>query len=192
MQPKELYKELQSLKAYKEERVRLGVSAVNHKLLPQLIDWCKPESGVSTQACWCLEQSFLLHETACLYFLEDIASLYREPVAASGMRSLTKIASICTQKFYGKKQHPLQLIFLPNLREKVLEGCFRSLMEHRDRTANMVFAMRALFELGKEFKWVHKELKVIIIKELEDNPSRGLKNSAEKLLIKIEEYREIR
>jgi hypothetical protein len=52
MTPQNLKQNLQNLKAYKQERVRIGEAVVQHQLLPDLIAFCRPESGVSHQACW--------------------------------------------------------------------------------------------------------------------------------------------
>lgn len=42
MNKTDLLNQLQNLKAYKDERVRLGVAAVENDLLPDLIKFCHP------------------------------------------------------------------------------------------------------------------------------------------------------
>lgn len=188
MTEQELYKELRGLKAYKKDRVRLGLAVVEEQLLPQLISFCKAKNDVSHQACWCLEQSFLLHEEKCYPYLEQIAALFVEPINASGMRSLVKIASICSKKYYSKRSQQIEKCLTSIYRKQMLEGCFRTLIEQEEKTANIAFATRALFELGKEFQWVHPELKIKIIQIMDRNPKSGYKACGKDVLTKIESY----
>ena len=183
-----LFKELQSLKAYKKDREYLGTAAVKNNLLPELIEYARASSSVSHQACWCLEQSFLNHEKECYPFLSEITALFIEPINYSGMRSLVKIASICCKKYYSPRTHELKKILLRSSREHMLEGCFRTIIEHSGKTANQAFAARALFELGKEFKWVHPELRNKIIQILNRDPTSGFRACGKDVLEKIDTH----
>ncbi|MGB5983076.1 MAG: adenylosuccinate lyase [Nonlabens sp.] len=188
MTAKTLFKELKILKAYKKDRVRLGVAAVEHDLLADLIEFSRAQSEVSHQACWCLEQSFLIHEKECYPYLANIAALFTEPINSSGMRSLVKIAYICCKKYYGKRTHEIEGFLNRNSREHMLEGCFRTLIEHEGKTANQAFATRALFDLGKEFEWIHPELKIKIEQIMDCDPTSGYRACGKDILIKIESY----
>lgn len=185
MSVEQLQLELQNLKAYKRERVRLGTIAVQEHLLEQLIGYCHPESGVSHQACWALEQSFLLFEQACYAHLAPISHLFTLPVNSSGMRVLTNIASILAKKYYSKKEHPIKNILTLEMRTNMIEGCFQSLIDHEGLTANLAYATRALFEFGKEFDWIYGELAPMIQQHLDHNPTAGYKGLGPAILSKI-------
>ncbi len=189
MSPEDLHQQLQALKAYKKERVRLGTTAVEENLLPELIHLCQPSSGVSHQACWCLEQSFLLFEKDCYPYMSDIARLYQQPIDSSGMRSLTKIASICCKKFYSPRHYQIKQFLNEVDRVAMVEGCFRTLLEHEGKTANQAFATRALFELGKEFDWVHEALLEQIERIMSHNPQSGYRAVAKEVSQKIKNFR---
>ncbi|ARN77618.1 adenylosuccinate lyase [Nonlabens spongiae] len=189
MSPEDLHQQLKALKAYKKERVRLGKAAVEGNLLPDLIKLCKASSKVSHQACWCLEQSFLLFEKDCYPHLCDIARLYEQPIDSSGMRSLTKIASICCKKFYSPRPNQIKSFLNERDRAAMVEGCFRTLLEHEGKTANQAFATRALFELGKEFEWVHEALLEQIERIMSQNPQSGYRAVAKEVSQKIQQLK---
>lgn len=185
MTAQQLERELSVLKAYKKDRVILGTAAIEHHLLPDLIYFCDPKHSISHQACWSLEQSFLLYEQDCYPFLTEISMLFTLPINSSGMRSLTKIASICLKKYYSPRSNEIQSLMKITDRENMLEGCFRSLIEDVGKTANMAFATRALYELGKEYDWVYPELQVLIAQHLDRDPSSGYRACGKNTLTKI-------
>jgi hypothetical protein len=185
MNSRQLLEDLKTLKAYKDERVRLGTLAIENNLLPQLISYCKDESAVSHQACWSLEQSFLIYEDHCYPHLVEISKLYLEPLNSSGMRPLTNIASIILKRYYSKRNHVIKEFITEEIRENMLEGCFRSLIEDVGKTANMAYATRALFELGKEYDWVHPELVIAIEQAIQRDPTSGYRACGKETLKKI-------
>jgi hypothetical protein len=190
MTAKDLKQNLKTLKAYKKDRVRLGNAAIQNNILQDLIALCHPESGVSHQACWSLEQSFLLHEKDCYPYVKEIAALFTLPINSSGMRSLTKVSSILVKKYYkvSKKEsdpsNQLHRYFNKGMREQILEGCFQEMMDHPDKTANLAWSTLTLYELGKEFDWIYPELVPIIENILYSNP-KGYRSCGTQTLLKI-------
>ncbi|WP_124979744.1 adenylosuccinate lyase [Nonlabens xiamenensis] len=184
MDKAQLHKKLKVLLAYKKDRVAIGTAVVKYNLLTALIELCHPETGVSHQACWALEQVFLNHEEACHAHIADMAELYVLPINSSGMRSLSKIAAIIAKKFYGLRANVWQDILSLAMREKMLEGCFQILLDDQGKTANLAFATRAVYEFGKEFEWVYPELVPTVEHLLQDNP-RGYTACGAKTLLLI-------
>ncbi|MEN8817314.1 MAG: adenylosuccinate lyase [Nonlabens sp.] len=187
---KDLKQQLQILKAYKKERVDLGKAVVKNNLLPDLIALCHPESGVSHQACWILEQSFLLYEKDCYPYIKEIATLFTLSINSSGMRSLTKISSILVKKFYKVSKNKsattdqLSTYFQRSIREQIVEGCFQEMMDHPDKTANLAWSTLTLYELGKEFEWIYPTLTPLIESILNDDP-KGYRSCGSNTLLKI-------
>lgn len=114
-------------------------------MVAALIDYCRPENGVSHQACWTLEQSFLIDETCIYKHLDAFSILFTLDINSSGNRSLSKIASIIAKKYHGKQQHPYKVLLTQTMRERMLEGCFQVLLNDDDRTANLAFASHAVY-----------------------------------------------
>jgi len=185
MTANQLKTQLEQLKAYKAERVRIGTAAVKHDLLPDLIHFCNPENEISHQACWALEQSFLLHEEYCYPYLKEIGALYEMPINSSGMRALCKIASILSKKYYHKHENTVKALLTKQIREQMVEGCFQVLIT-TDKTANMAYAVYALYEFGKEFDWIYPELKPILIQKLDEDYGNGFKSSARHIIDKLD------
>lgn len=185
MTSQDLKRQLQDLKAYKKDRVRLGHAVVQNNLLPDLIALCHPESGISHQAAWSLEQSFLLHERHCYPFLKEICELYELPLNTSAMRPLCKIASILSKQYYAKKDSPVKKLLTLSMREIMVAGCFQELIS-TDKTANMAYAVYSLFEFGKEQDWIYPELQPILQQKLNEDYGNGFKSSARRILAKLE------
>ncbi|ALM21742.1 adenylosuccinate lyase [Nonlabens sp. MIC269] len=178
----DLETELNALKAYKKERVRIGTLVVKENGIPELISLCAVDSKVSHQACWCLEQSFLLFPDATMKHIDAIANLYNQELNSSAMRSLSKIASVITKKYYSKRSHPFQKQLTKEHREHFVTGCFYTLITHTDCTANMAMATNSLYELGKEFEWIYPELVPTIERLLTQTKTKGYRASAAKVL----------
>lgn len=173
MTTSQLQLEIAKLKAYKAERVRLGEAVVVHDLLTPLIESIRPDHPAAHQAAWVLEQSYLLHEESCYPHLAAITKAFTYELNSSAMRSLTNLGDRMTKKYYGKRPHALQELLTLEMREQILDGCFRQIILPSDKTANLAYATRAVFELGKEFDWVHAELSVAIRTQLQNTPTRG-------------------
>lgn len=180
----ELKSQLQSLIAYKTERVRIGKAAIDHQLLSDLIKLCRPESGVSHQACWCLEQSYLTQPDCLNNDLDEFSSLFELEINSSGMRPLCKIASLLTHRFYSKNDQALKTLLKSDYRERMLNGCFNQLITS-DKAANLAFSINALYELGKEYDWVYEQLIPILQQKLDEGYTAGFQSIARKTLKKL-------
>ncbi len=176
---------LEVLKAYRKSRELLGVQCVQENMLPALIAQCHPKEKFSHQACWCLEQAFLLREAQCYLHLESICALFPLPINRSGMRSLSKIGFILSSHYYSKKKHPLQSLLTFKMREQLLEGCFDELLLAHGKSANLSFAARAVYLLGKEFDWVHNQMPDILTGHLQNPDNKGFHTIARKIIIRL-------
>lgn len=184
MTSNQLKSQLESLKAYKTERVRIGKVAIDYHLLLDLIKLCHPQSGVSHQACWCLEQSYLLEPECLNDYLAPFSALFELEINSSGMRPLCKIASMMTHHYYGKKDHYLKTLLKLDYRERILNGCFNQLITS-DKAANLAFSINALYDLGKEYDWVYEQLIPILHQKLDEGYTVGFQSIARKTLKKL-------
>ncbi len=182
----QLYRSLLDLKAYKKSRVDLGTLCVTQGLLRPLISYCYPHLPCSHQACWTLEQSFLLFEEDCRPYLDQICWLFTLPINTSGMRSLTKIAYVLCRKFYSKKEFPVKTILTKLLREQLLEGCFNQLLEAHGKSANLSFAARSVQLMAREFDWVREQLPGVIEIHLGNPENKGFHTVGKKILNQLQ------
>ena len=180
-----LFDELQVLKAYKNERVRIGTICVEQHLVPELIVLCRPKSGVSHQACWCLEQSYLLFEVDCYPFMDDICELLPLKINHSGRRSLLKICWLICQAFYLKKSHSISEFLTIGMREQLVDGAFDELICAHGKTANLMFATRSLYLLGTEFEWIHPQLPAVIREHMGNTSNKGYLNVGKSILSQL-------
>ncbi|WP_194852119.1 adenylosuccinate lyase [Nonlabens antarcticus] len=185
MDSESLHTDLQNLLAYKDSRVRIGTYCVKEDLLPELIQLCQPESGVSHQACWSLEQSYLLFEADCYLHLGEICALFPMKINHSAMRSLLKIGTLLCKSYYSKREHPIKEILTLEMRNQLVEGAFNELLTAYGKTANLAFATNTLFLLGTEFDWIHPAMPAIIEEHIVNPESKGYKSVGGKTLKRL-------
>ncbi|AZQ44042.1 adenylosuccinate lyase [Nonlabens ponticola] len=186
MDRRELYNRLEPLKAYKADRVDLCNLVVEYHQIPELIEFCHPKHDVSHQACWVLEQVFLLHEEKCLPHLGSLINLFALPINHSGMRSLLKISLLICQQFYHKKSSPYDELLTIDMRATLLDGCFGELIAATGKSANLIFATKSLYLLGQDFSWVHEQLPDAIEKHLDNPDNKGYRSGAIAIIKKLE------
>jgi hypothetical protein len=179
-----LFDQLEKLVPYRVVRERIGHEALKNGLVKELIQFAHHESKVSHQACWCLEFSYF-KDTSCIYpFIDDFCVLFTTPINSSGMRSLTKMGAHMIKSYYSKRTHPIQQVLTVEHRECILNGCFDQVI-HLDKTANLVFSINSLYELGKEFDWIHEQLAQLLEKKLHAPHTKGFYSIATKTLEKL-------
>ncbi|NND15922.1 MAG: adenylosuccinate lyase [Eudoraea sp.] len=134
---------------------------------------------------WTLDLA--LQEDLCLIlpyldqYCEGIVRLKNE----SAIRSMSKISATLMEMFYHRQDSKVQSYIKPIHKETMAEVCFDWLIgEHK--VAAKVFSMSSLYELGKEFDWIHSELKVILERGFEQG-SAGYRSRARKVLDKLRE-----
>lgn len=77
---------------------------------------------------------------------------------------MAKICEELTLRYYAKKEKSLQFVLTKEQREQLTEICFDWLITDQ-KVAVKAYAMKSLFYLGKEFNWIHPELKIILEKD---------------------------
>ncbi|GEQ85988.1 hypothetical protein ULMS_14960 [Patiriisocius marinistellae] len=180
---------LQYTKAYRKTRLDLANWVLeNPENFPELLKFCfQVDEEISFRAAWILE-FVCLENVTLLYphfekFFEKLPYIYRE----QALRPFSKICWLLTERFYKKKEASLLLHFRGEYREQLVECCFDWLISEK-KVATQAFAIKSLFLLGKEYDWIHPELKVIIEQNINTN-SAGYKSIGSKALIAIKKHR---
>lgn len=166
-----LYAMLQNLKAYRKDRLEAAYVVIqNPDGMEELLGYCtEVNDPISYKAAWVLEMVFIENPTIFYPYTGLFISIVPKVYQDQAVRPFGKITSMLTENFYSPKNHPEQNILTLSHRKQLAETCFDWLISNQ-KTAAKAYAMQCLYELGKEFEWVHPELKELI----QQNYSREL------------------
>ena len=110
-------------------------------------------------------------------FIEEFCETLSSFTNDSALRSVSKICL-----FLAKSNHRANGIKLSQNQETlIIENCFDWLIRE-EKVVTKVYAMRALFVLGKKYDWVHPELKNIIQQDY--NSHSAAYQAATRMLLK--------
>ncbi|GGD97339.1 adenylosuccinate lyase [Planktosalinus lacus] len=165
--------QLLELKAYRKDReVLANYILENPHCFGPLLDTClQVDEAISYKAAWILELVCLKNIKLLIphldRFLDNISKVYKP----QAVRPMAKICEELTLHYYSKKAISLQFVLTKQQREQLTEICFDWLITDQ-KVAVKAYAMHCLFLLGKEFKWIHPELKIILDKDYhEEQPA---------------------
>lgn len=112
-------------------------------------------------------------------YIEDFCIILPKIKDASALRPATKIAFFLTKSNHRKNGISLTQEQEHNLIEALLDRLIQN-----EKVASKVYAMKALFVLGKKYDWVHNELKMIISQDY-SNHSAAYQAATRNLLKKL-------
>ena len=171
-----LYKIIENSTAHKASREAVSGLILNNPLwFPDLLALAFNTSDKNHyKACWILE----LVLAKQLHLLTDHLPLFCNHLSQfsneSAARSISKICLFLCQH--------MNLTSLQE--EKITESCFDWLIQEHTKVATKAYAIRALFELGKNQDWIYPELKRILTDDYRKY-SAGYKAIAREILKKI-------
>ena len=138
------------------------------------------KSEYSVKASWVLEivclENILLLLPHLDYFTKHLAQIKNE----SALRPLSKICAFLIKSSLLKYDLFINNRLTKKHKDRIVENSFDWLIEEH-KIATQVFAMDTLYYLGKEFNWIHTELKLILQKNT-PNGSAGYKAHARSIL----------
>ncbi len=158
--------QLRQLKAYRKDREVLARYILDHpQYFEILFDNCfKIDDDISYKAAWILEMVCLKNIKILVPFLDRFFNSLPKVYKQQAVRPLAKICEELTIAVYKKQDIGLQKVITKNHREQLTEICFDWLIGQK-KVAVKAYAMKCLYLLGKEFKWIHPELKIILDKD---------------------------
>ena len=112
-------------------------------------------------------------------YIEDFCSVLPKIKDDSALRPATKIAFFLTKSNHRKNGISLTQQQEHNLIEALIDRLIQD-----EKVAAKVYAMKALFVLGKKYDWVHEELKTIISQDY-SNHSAAYQAATRNLLKKL-------
>lgn len=134
------------------------------------------------KACWILELVLESQIEWLVPYLDQFCRTLPEYRHEGALRSISKICMFAAKHHSKKAKHNL-----PFLDDKqiilITESCFDWLIND-SRTATKAYAMRALYETGKQVDWIYPELREILSKDFPHH-SPAYQAAAKELLRKI-------
>jgi len=118
-----------------------------------------------------------------LPYIDDFTNKIDILILDSSIRPAVKICEELVSGYYGKHNSPVKQILEPSHLEKIAETCFDWLIQ-KQKVAVKAHSMLALYLLGKQFEWIHPELKLTLEKDF-NSESAAYKARARHILKKI-------
>jgi len=175
---------LETLKAYRETRLKLASEVLSNKsLYAYLLQICYEfDSNTSSRACWILEFVCYKKLVWLLPHIEEFTGNLQEFKKDSAIRPIAKIIQLLCIETIKKKSITIKLN--DKILEHFAEVSFDWLISNQ-KVAVKAYAMRSLFLLGKKFDWIYPELKLTLEKDFM-NHSAAYKAAAKDVLSQIQ------
>ena len=185
MSLEELHKELNSINALRENRIKFAEIILNDlSLFPKLITIVfRTDDKVSCKAAWVLELVCDEYIYSIIPYLDEFTSNLHKIHYDSAIRSVAKICEFLAKANYLKQPNTMSKMLSPKHKEHIIEICF-DWMIRDEKTAVKAYAMNTLYLFGKDYKWIHPELAQILEQNYQ-NESAGFKARAKHILKKI-------
>ncbi len=189
-----LAEKLSGLKAYKKDRLDIGVFVCENDLSEALIALRNYNNPDAHKACWIMEQCFLIDPVKYYPRINARGELLTQPIVSGGKRSLLAIVyRYVSSPAFKRQQKNLAVDKVENsdlefLDEKavsqIVAACFDELIAS-DKSANLAYSIYILQQLGKSQPWILEELHRTLIYKLEKDShklGRGFIAAANKVL----------
>jgi len=185
MTTEQLYKELDYVNHSKENRKRYAKLVINNPdLIPQVLDILfNIDDKKSNRAGWLLE--FIARENldSILPYLDRITEQMHSVYLDSAVRPIAKICEYLIEAYYHKNPNHTKEYLKTKHIERIIELSFDYLITNQ-KIAAKAYSMNTLFLLGRDYDWIHPELKMILERDFYSE-SAGFKARARCLLKKI-------
>ena len=176
-----LIEELSSMKnAARVHRNKLCLLVLrNPSFIPHLVDISfEINNKLSIRSAWVLEFVAKKSLDTIYPYLNQITSEMNKLKFDSSKRPIAKICEILLDDYNNNGNSRKYL--MPENKSLIISCCF-DWMLGQEKVAVEAYSMNILYVLGKEERWIHKELKHILVNNM-DNKSCGYKARGKKIL----------
>jgi hypothetical protein len=158
-----LLEQLDYVKPYRKDRLRVGLWAIDHpESMPELVRYSfDPSHEKSMQALWGLEFVGRLKLELLYPHLDDLINYLPKVNAHNILRAVSFMCELIAIAYYKNQDPYLGDAFTAKHKTVMTECCFDWLITDQ-KVACQVRAMTALYHLGTEFDWIHSELEQIL------------------------------
>lgn len=170
MTKEELYASLNYVNHSREKRKEMAsLIMANPNLVKPLMEIVfEINDPISCKASWVLEYSVKNNLTYILphinLFCDNISRVKLE----AAVRPMAKICEMLIKAYFAKNKNDTQAVVTIQHLERMASACFDWLIGHH-KVAAKAYSMTSLLLLGRKFKWIHDELKMV----LEQNYASG-------------------
>lgn len=163
MTTEQLYKELNYVNHSREKRQFYSKMLIeNPKLVPKILDILfTVNDKISPRAAWVLEFMCSENINALIPHLEIFTKNINKVHLDSAVRPVAKICEIIAKHYYAKESNLIKNKLTKVHQERIIETCF-DYMINDEKVAPKAYGMITLFLFGKDFDWIHSELKIIL------------------------------
>ena len=185
MTTEQLYHELNYANHSREKRLFYANMMINNpELLPKLLDILfMVDDKISPRAAWVLEFTCSENiETIIPYldtFTENMHKIHLDPA----VRPAAKICELLAKHYYAKDDYAIKMALTKTHQNRIIETCF-DYMINDEKVAAKAYSMVTLYLFGKDFDWVHPELKTILERDFHIQ-SAAFKARARQILKKL-------
>lgn len=167
---KELLKKLDYIDHTREKRGMMAEMALNRpQMLPLLLEVAfEKNKHISDKAIWVAEYTVKQEVSLLLPYLALFTKNLHLVKREQGIRPLAKMCELLLLDYYSKKETASKKFMKTTYLEQIASACFDWLIGPHN-VAPKAHSMTCLYLLGKDFDWIHPELKMI----LEQNYASG-------------------
>lgn len=144
--------------------------------------WMEDKGGTFT-ASWVFDYLMRKDLDLLLPYITEFTDGLEKLKSESCIRPVAHVCELLVLESYKKKNSDYIEALDTNALTKIVAACFDWLMGSK-KVASKVFAMTCLLHLGKQFKWIHPELKSILEHTIPYG-TVGYKNRAQKTLMAL-------
>jgi hypothetical protein len=188
MTKKALLLELERVSALRENRLRIAELVLQDEtnFLPLLEITLNHNDHISVKAAWVFELVCTKKMTWLYNYLDVFTANIKDVHFDSAVRPLSKICQLLIIK---NDKTPINNLTETH-KEHIFEACFDWMISDH-KVAIKAYSMYTLFLLGKQYDWIHEELKLIILKNI-DSESKAYKSRGKITLEQIRKFRKKR
>jgi hypothetical protein len=187
MTKSELLQKLDYVDHTREKRGKMAHLALNRpEMIPLLLAIAfEKHSYLSDKAIWVVEYTVKQNISMLLPQLETFTKNLHLINREQGIRPLAKMCELLLLDYYSKKGTESKKILTVAQLERIATACFDWLIGPH-KVAPKAHSMTCLYLLGRDFEWIHPELKMVIEQNYASG-SAAYKSRARRVLAKLNE-----
>jgi len=181
----QLYETLKGVDASRENRLKHAKMILEDmSLMPTLIDiMFMVDDKISCKAAWIFEYVCNEYIYGLIPYLDVFTKNLKRVHLDSAVRPVAKVCEILAKEYNSKHNKTIKKALQAVHKERIIEVCFDWMIKD-EKIAPKAYSMNTLFIFGKEYDWVHSELKQILEQDY-SYQSAGFKARAKHIIKKI-------
>lgn len=183
----QLYETLSFVDASRENRLKHAKMILEDmSLMPTLIEiMFMVDDKISCKAAWIFEYVCSEYIYGLIPYLDVFTKNLKRVHLDSAVRPVAKVCEMLAKEYDSKHNKTIKKALQALHKERIIEVCFDWMIKD-EKIAPKAYSMTTLFLFGKEYDWVHPQLKQILQQDY-SHQSAGFKARARMVLKKIKD-----